>query len=279
MKPSRALLLIAVALAAVITQSVTAQQPDVAVHRGEPPPTQQTIIEPTKVEVKPGYNQPNQYMTTPSTKVADNMEPVVSHPDQLREAQQKLSALQQPTGKRPNVVIFLLDDVGYSDSGFNGGGIAVGNDTPDIDRFANQSLVLSSAYSQPSCSPTHARILTGQNQAHHGIQSPPMSGQPGGMEGLTSLAQLMSKQGYATQAVGKWHIGENTGFQPLDPEFGAMPYAPERVTRGGSFLCSETYCQSYRTSARRGTHPMNGMSHLGFRLAADQREWQRTAAL
>ncbi|MDR5739998.1 formylglycine-generating enzyme family protein [Caballeronia sp. LZ016] len=62
-----------------------------------------------------------------------------------------------------------------------------------------------------------------------------------------------------------------------DPETGAVPYAPERVTRGGSFLCSETYCQSYRTSARRGTDPMNGMSHLGFRLAMDQSEWARQA--
>ncbi|SAK42774.1 arylsulfatase [Caballeronia fortuita] len=219
MKPSHSLLLIAATLAVAIFQPVTAQQPDVAVHRGEPPPTQQIITEPTKVQGKPGYNQPNQYMTTPTTKVADNMEPAVSHPDQLREAQQKLSTLQQRTGKRPNVVVFLLDDVGYSDFGFNGGGIAVGNDTPDIDRFANQSLVLSSAYSQPSCSPTRATILTGQNQAHHGIQSPPMYGQPGGMEGLTSLAQLMSKQGYTTQAVGKWHIGENTGSQPQNVGF------------------------------------------------------------
>lgn len=61
----------------------------------------------------------------------------------------------------------------------------------------------------------------------------------------------------------------------FDPENGATAYAPERVTRGGSFLCSETYCISYRTSARRGTDPMNGMSHLGFRLAMDEGEWER----
>ncbi|MDR5739999.1 sulfatase-like hydrolase/transferase [Caballeronia sp. LZ016] len=219
MKITHAVVLIAVALAGAILEHATAQQPDVAVHRGEPPPTQQTIAEPTRVQGRPGYNQPNQYMSTPVTKIADNMEPIISHPDQLQQAQQKLSTLQQRTGKRPNIVVFLLDDVGYSDFGFNGGGIAMGNDTPDIDRLANQSLILSSAYSQPSCSPTRATVLTGQNQAHHGIQSPPMYGQPGGMEGLTSLAQLMSKQGYTTQAVGKWHIGENTGSQPQNVGF------------------------------------------------------------
>ena len=43
------------------------------------------------------------------------------------------------------------------------------------------------------------------------------------------------------------------------------PFTPKRVTRGGSFLCHVTYCESYRTAARRGTSPDTGMSHLGFR--------------
>lgn len=63
----------------------------------------------------------------------------------------------------------------------------------------------------------------------------------------------------------------------FDPTLRGAVYAPSRVTRGGSFLCSETYCTSYRTSARRGTDPMNGMSHLGFRLAMDETEWERSS--
>ena len=43
------------------------------------------------------------------------------------------------------------------------------------------------------------------------------------------------------------------------------PWAPKRVTRGGSFLCHVSYCESYRPGARRGTAPDTGMSHLGFR--------------
>jgi arylsulfatase len=167
----------------------------------------------------PGYQQPNEYLTRRPVKLADNMEPVVEHADQADEARQKLAALQQKAGRKPNVIVFLLDDVGYSDFGFNGGGEAVGNATPDIDRIAAQSLVLTSAYSQPSCSPTRATIMTGQNAAHHGILIPAMYGQPGGLEGLTTLAQLMSRQGYVTQAVGKWHMGENTGSQPQNVGF------------------------------------------------------------
>jgi len=59
-----------------------------------------------------------------------------------------------------------------------------------------------------------------------------------------------------------------------DPgEAGVPVNAPKRVTRGGSFLCNEDYCLSYRPSARRGTDPYNSMSHLGFRLVMDDSRW------
>ena len=61
-----------------------------------------------------------------------------------------------------------------------------------------------------------------------------------------------------------------------DPADAGVPIdAPKRVTRGGSFLCNEDYCLSYRPSARRGTDPYNGMSHLGFRLAMDESAWSK----
>jgi formylglycine-generating enzyme required for sulfatase activity len=55
--------------------------------------------------------------------------------------------------------------------------------------------------------------------------------------------------------------GPERSFDPADP------YSPKRVTKGGSFLCSASYCESYRPSARRGTPPDTGSGHVGFRCA------------
>jgi formylglycine-generating enzyme required for sulfatase activity len=54
-----------------------------------------------------------------------------------------------------------------------------------------------------------------------------------------------------------------------DPSPASVPGALRRVTKGGSFLCHPDYCESYRPSARRGTPPDTGASHIGFRCAAD----------
>ena len=56
---------------------------------------------------------------------------------------------------------------------------------------------------------------------------------------------------------------------PGDPSPPSAPGAERRVTKGGSFLCNPSYCESYRPSARRGTPPDTGSSHVGFRCALD----------
>ncbi|MBO9695271.1 MAG: sulfatase-like hydrolase/transferase [Sphingopyxis sp.] len=174
---------------------------------------------PIKRGSQPGYDFQDQYIGVPGKSLAPNMEPVVDHPDQGSEAQRKLAELEKRTGKKPNIIVFILDDVGWMDFGFNGGGESIGAPTPDVDRIAAQSLNLTSAYSQPSCSPTRASILTGQLPVHHGILKPPMYGQPGGLDGKTTIAKLLSDRGYVTQAIGKWHVGENEASQPQNVGF------------------------------------------------------------
>lgn len=64
----------------------------------------------------------------------------------------------------------------------------------------------------------------------------------------------------ATQGLCDNPAGPSSAFDP------AEPYAPKRVIKGGSFLCHESYCESYRPSARRGTAHDSGSSHVGFRI-------------
>ena len=60
----------------------------------------------------PGFSHPEQYIHLKDVKPADNMYPVIQHPEQDKAAQAKLASLAAKTGKKPNIMIFLLDDVG-----------------------------------------------------------------------------------------------------------------------------------------------------------------------
>jgi arylsulfatase A-like enzyme len=161
-----------------------------------------------------GYDHPGQYLHVLPTKIADNMEPVIVHTEQDQQARQKLALMEKKFGRKPNILIFLMDDVGWMDLGFNGGGETVGNPTPNMDRLAQGGLILTSTYSTPSCTPTRATIQLGQTPLHHGLLRPPMYGEAGGLDGEVTVATVLQKLGYATQAVGKWHMGENEGSLP-----------------------------------------------------------------
>jgi len=162
----------------------------------------------------PGYSHPDQFAHLKTVKPVENMYGVIQHPDQDKAAAQKLADLEKKTGKKPNFLIFLLDDVGWMDPGFNGGGMAVGQPTPTMDKLAAGGLILTSAYSTPSCTPSRATIHTGQTPLHHGLLRPPMYDEPGGLGGSVTLPMILQKLGYVTQGVGKWHMGENKGSLP-----------------------------------------------------------------
>lgn len=117
-----------------------------------------------------------QSVLSKAVRTSESMEPALVHPDQIRESQAKLDALKAKTGKRPNIVWLIVDDMGYGDPGAFGGGSAVGAATPNMDRLAREGLKLTATYSQPTCTPTRSAILTGRLPVRTGLTRPILAG-------------------------------------------------------------------------------------------------------
>ena len=75
-----------------------------------------------------------------SVRVAKNLEPAIPRPEQAKAAADRLAALYAKTGKRPNIVWIVVDDMGYGDPGCYGGGAAIGAATPNVDKLAREGL-------------------------------------------------------------------------------------------------------------------------------------------
>ena len=81
-------------------------------------------------------------MPLETVKPAPNLEEVLPHPEQREEAMAKLAEFESRTGKRPNILVYLMDDVGWGDLGVYGGGVAVGAPTPNMDALAREDSCL-----------------------------------------------------------------------------------------------------------------------------------------
>lgn len=116
---------------------------------------------------------------------------------------------------KPNIVILLADDLGWTDVGFHGGGIA----TPHIDRIAAEGVELNRYYVAPVCSPTRAGLMTGRYPIRFGAMRavyPPW--RAGGMDtSEVTMADVLAKAGYAHRGIfGKWHLGHGgLEYHPL----------------------------------------------------------------
>lgn len=122
--------------------------------------------------------------------------------------------------EKPNIVLILADDMGWSDLGCYGSEIP----TPNIDSLARQGMLATRCYTASRCSPSRASIMTGcePHRVDMGLLDDD-SGRPGYRGRLNSaiptLAELLKKAGYRTYLSGKWHLGKVQGAYPWNRGF------------------------------------------------------------
>jgi len=130
---------------------------------------------------------------------------------------------------RPNVLLIVVDDLGYSDIGAFGGEI----ETPNLDALVRRGRHLASMYVGPTCSPTRAMLMSGMDHHLAGVGAmaemlrsglvPELVGKAG-YEGylnqhVAALPELMQAAGYRTLMAGKWHLGNADGLRPQQRGF------------------------------------------------------------
>jgi arylsulfatase A-like enzyme len=131
---------------------------------------------------------------------------------------------------RPNILFFHVDNLGFGELSCYSGGPFRGATTERIDGFADEGLRLTNYCPESQCTPTRSALLTGRHAVRSGTHSVPM-GAAGGW-GLVAwektLGELLTADGYACAAYGKWHVGEGAGRWPTDRGFEEW-YGPPRT--------------------------------------------------
>ncbi len=177
--------------------------------------------------------------------------------------------LPHPGEEAPNIVVVLLDDVGFAQFGCYGSDI----DTPNIDALAANGLQFTNFHVTPLCSPTRAALLTGRAQHQAGMRSVSnfRTGFPNMLGHIShktaTVAEVLRDHGYATFAVGKWHLA------PMEECSAAGPFDQWPLSRGFDrfygFLDGET--DQFHPELVCDNHPIEppGGPDDGYHLSAD----------
>ena len=162
--------------------------------------------------------------------------------------------------ERPNIVLVFMDNFGWGEPGFNGGGITRGAATPRIDRLADEGFRLTNFNVEVQCTPSRSALMTGRYAIRSGNATVPLGeGVYGLVQWEVTMAEMLSQAGYATGMYGKWHLGRTDGRFPTDQGFdewyGVPNSTDESVYSALPGFAESGVPETYVMEARRGETP------------------------
>ena len=143
----------------------------------------------------------------------------------------------------PNFIIILADDQGYGDLGSYGHPTLR---TPNLDRMAAEGQRWTSFYAAPVCTPSRAQLMTGRLAVRTGLAGGVLfPDSTGGLQpSEITIAELLKARGYATAAIGKWHLGVLPEYLPMNQGFDSyfgIPYSNDMDQTGGTLSADERF--------------------------------------
>ena len=116
---------------------------------------------------------------------------------------------------KPNVIILLTDDQGYGDLSCHGNPVLK---TPNLDRLHDEAVRFSDFHVTPKCTPTRGQLMTGWDALRNGATSV-TAGRAVLRRGIPTMPEIFAASGYRTGLFGKWHLGDNYPYRPMDRGF------------------------------------------------------------
>lgn len=176
------------------------------------------------------------------------------------------AACSQPTPPaRPNIVILIADDLGYGDVAWTHSGAADPIATPNLDGLALRGVVLDQFRTAPLCSPARAALLTGRSPTRLGLLRNIGVKDAGGLDPrVETLPHVLAEAGYATELVGKWHLGHaRAELRPLQRGFQSF------LGLLGGWIDYQTHARGKNADWWRGEEPLVQEGH-STRLLAEE---------
>ena len=128
---------------------------------------------------------------------------------------ERLAELEAKHGKKPNIIYFMWDDAAYGRVGHPMLSKVTGMETPTFDRIAEEGMIFTRMYTEPSCTPTRVATLTGRHPIRSGLTQVVFPVHAIGMPNEeVTIAEVLKEEGYNTGFFGKYHVGDIDGSYP-----------------------------------------------------------------